>query len=71
MPYVLPAVIVIIAVMSYPFVYCIYLSFQATPSYTTETHFTGLANYSMVLHDSVFLNSLVTTILWTISRYSG
>jgi multiple sugar transport system permease protein len=65
-PYVLPAVLVVIGVMSYPFLYSIYLSFQATPSTTTETHYTGLTNYGVVLHDSVFLNSLVTTIIWTI-----
>ena len=51
--------------MSYPFFYCIYLSFRATPSYTTETHFAGLTNYAVVLHDSVFLNSLVITVIWT------
>ncbi len=62
----MPAVLVIVAVMSYPFFYSIYLSFQATPSYTTKTHFNGLANYSVVLHDSVFLHSLVTTVIWTI-----
>jgi multiple sugar transport system permease protein len=66
LPYVLPAVIVILAVMSYPFLYCIYLSFRATPSYTTETHFTGLTNYGAVLHDPVFLNSLLITVVWTI-----
>jgi multiple sugar transport system permease protein len=66
LPYVMPAVLVILAVMSYPFVYCIYLSFQATPSYTTETHFTGLTNYGTVLHDAVFLNSLLITVIWTI-----
>jgi multiple sugar transport system permease protein len=66
LPYVMPAVLVILAVMSYPFVYCIYLSFQATPSYTTETHFTGLTNYGTVLHDTVFLNSLLITVIWTI-----
>ena len=65
-PYVLPAVLVIIGVMSYPFLYSIYLSFRATPSYTTETHFTGLTNYAAVLHDSVFLHSLLTTVIWTI-----
>jgi len=66
MPYVMPAALIIIAVMSYPFLYCIYLSFRATPSYTTETHFAGLANYGAVLHDSVFLNSLLITVIWTI-----
>lgn len=66
LPYVMPAVLVIVAVMSYPFIYCIYLSFRATPSYTTETHFAGLANYGTVLNDSVFLNSLLITVIWTI-----
>lgn len=66
LPYVMPAVLVILAVMSYPFFYCIYLSFQATPSYTTQTHFTGLTNYGAVLHDPVFLNSLLITVTWTI-----
>jgi len=66
LPYVMPAVLVVIAVMSYPFLYCIYLSFRATPSYTTETHFAGLANYGAVLNDPVFLNSLLITVTWTI-----
>jgi len=65
-PYVLPAVLVIISVMSYPFLYSIYLSFRATPSYTTETHFAGLVNYAAVLGDPVFRGSLVTTVIWTI-----
>jgi len=66
LPYVMPAVLVIVAVMSYPFFYCIYLSFRATPSYTTATHFAGLANYNTVLNDPVFLNSLLITVIWTI-----
>jgi len=66
LPYIMPAVLVIVAVMSYPFLYCIYLSFRATPSYTTETHFAGLANYGTVLNDPVFLNSLLITVIWTI-----
>jgi multiple sugar transport system permease protein len=65
-PYVLPALLVIVGVMSYPFVYSIYLSFRATPSYTTETHFAGLANYAAVLSDHVFRDSLLTTIIWTL-----
>jgi multiple sugar transport system permease protein len=66
LPYVLPAVLVIVSVMSYPFLYSIYLSFRATPSYTTETHFNGLANYATVLSDPVFRGSLLTTVIWTI-----
>ena len=63
--------IVILAVMSYPFLYCIYLSFQATPSYTTETHFTGLSNYADVLNDAVFRNSVLTTVIWTVASTIG
>jgi multiple sugar transport system permease protein len=65
-PYVLPAVVVILAVMSYPFVYCIYLSFRATPTYTTETHFSGWSNYGVVLSDPAFQNALGVTVIWTI-----
>jgi multiple sugar transport system permease protein len=65
-PYVMPAVLVILVVMSYPFLYSVFLSFQATPSYTTETHFAGLANYAAVIGDPVYRHSLVTTIVWTI-----
>ena len=65
-PYVLPAVLVVVAVMSYPFVYAIWLSFRATPSYTTATTFSGLANYAAVLHDEVFRGSLLTTVIWTV-----
>src|SRR5579875_2860522 len=65
-PYVLPAVLVIIVVMTYPFFYSIYLSFQATPSYTTETHFAGFSNYAAVIADPVYRHSLLTTIIWTI-----
>ena len=64
-PYVLPAVVVVVGVMSYPFVYAIWLSFRSTPSYTTETTFAGLANYGAVLQDDVFRGSLLTTIIWT------
>lgn len=66
LPYVAPAVVVIVAVMSYPFFYSIYLSFRSTPSYTTATTFGGWSNYSAVLHDSVFTGSLLTTVEWTI-----
>lgn len=63
--YVLPALIVVVAVMSYPFFYSIYLSFRATPSYTLATHWNGGANYVHLFADSVFVHSLLTTVIWT------
>src|SRR6201996_3338544 len=65
-PFVVPALVVVLAVMSYPFVYSVYLSFQSTPSYTTATHFDGLANYLAVLHDHTFVQALENTFTWTV-----
>jgi multiple sugar transport system permease protein len=63
--YVLPALVIMLAVMGYPFVYSLYLSFQATPSYTTQTHFTGLHNYHTLLQDPIFYQVLGNTVIWT------
>jgi multiple sugar transport system permease protein len=64
---VLPALVIVLAVMTYPFLYSIYLSFQATPSYTTQTHFTGWSNYSSLLNDPVFVQVLGNTVVWTLA----
>src|ERR1700761_2964862 len=66
-PFVVPALVVVLAVMSYPFVYSVYLRFQSTPSYTTATHFDGLANYLAVLHDHTFIQALENTFTWTVA----
>jgi multiple sugar transport system permease protein len=66
-PFVAPALVVVLAVMSYPFVYSVYLSFQSTPSYTTATRFDGLANYLAVLHDQTFIQALENTLIWTVA----
>jgi multiple sugar transport system permease protein len=66
-PFVAPALVVVLAVMSYPFVYSVYLSFQSTPSYTTATRFDGLANYLAVLHDHTFIQALENTLIWTVA----
>lgn len=66
-PYVAPAMVVILAVMSYPLLYALWLSFQSTPSYTTTTTFTGLSNYVKVLTSALFGQTLLNTVVWTIS----
>jgi multiple sugar transport system permease protein len=66
-PFVVPALVVVLAVMSYPFVYSVYLSFQSTPSYTTATRFDGLANYLAVLHDHTFIQALENTLTWAVA----
>lgn len=65
--YVAPVVIITVAVMGYPFVYSIYLSFRSTPSYSLTSTFAGLSNYTKLLHEPVFGHSLVTTAIWTIA----
>jgi len=65
--FVLPALVIVLAVMGYPFIYSIYLSFQATPSYTTQTHFTGLHNYQTLLRDPIFYQVLGNTVIWTLA----
>ena len=66
-PFVVPALVVVLAVMSYPFAYSVYLSFQSTPSYTTATRFDGLANYLAVLHDHTFIQALENTLTWAVA----
>lgn len=66
-PFVVPALMVVLAVMSYPFVYSVYLSFRSTPSYTTATRFDGLANYAAVFHDQTFVRALENTVTWTLA----
>ena len=62
----LPAVLVIIGVMSYPFVYSYLSELPGDPVLHHRDAFHGLANYAAVLHDPVFLNSLLTTVIWTL-----
>ena len=66
-PFVVPALLVVLAVMSYPFVYSVYLSFRSTPSYTTQTRFAGMANYLAVLHDQTFVRALENTLSWAVA----
>lgn len=66
-PFVVPALLVVLAVMSCPFVYSVYLSFRSTPSYTTATTFAGLANYVKVLHDQTFTQALGNTVTWALA----
>jgi multiple sugar transport system permease protein len=66
-PFVAPALVVVLAIMSYPFVYSVYLSFQSTPSYTTQTHFGGLVNYLAILHSQTFIQALENTVTWTLA----
>jgi N,N'-diacetylchitobiose transport system permease protein len=70
-PYLLiaPIVLVIGAILGYPLYHLVQLSFQQYGLFELISHHgtsVGWANYSSVLHDSVFWDVLVRTIVFTI-----
>lgn len=72
LPYVLlaPALIMVALVLLYPLLLNIRISLYAKQLGFPE-RFVGLANYWRVAADSVFLNSVQVTFLWTIGSVAG
>jgi len=66
-PYLLiaPALITILAVVFFPVLNAIFMSFQSydlrRPS---QIRFTGLANYATAMHDPLFWQALLKTVIW-------
>jgi N,N'-diacetylchitobiose transport system permease protein len=70
-PYALivPALVVIGAILAYPLYYLVRLSFQRYGLFQLIAHkgsWVGLHNYGLLLHDSVFWHTLVRTVIFTI-----
>src|SRR3954452_20286974 len=68
---ILPVVAVIAAILGYPLYYLARLSFQKYGLFELIAHHgtsVGWANYSSVLHDPVFWQVLVRTIVFTIAN---
>jgi N,N'-diacetylchitobiose transport system permease protein len=66
---VLPALVVIAAVLAYPLYYLVRLSFQHYGLFQLIAHhgeWVGLQNYSTILHDPLFWHVLWRTIVFTI-----
>jgi multiple sugar transport system permease protein len=61
LPFVLPALALMTAVILGPALYVLWLSFQAS-TFGTATSFVGLANYAKILSDSYFWRALVNTV---------
>jgi multiple sugar transport system permease protein len=68
--FVMPAVMVLVLLVLYPFFYGIYVSFFET-NLIARWDFVGLGNYFTALKDSTFWSSLWTTIVFTVSVVSG
>lgn len=63
---VLPAVVWVLVFAIFPFLNTINLSFtNAKP--LVGGHYTGLANYSRLLHDQMFWNALITTMIYVVA----
>lgn len=68
--FALPAVVYMLVFVGYPIVHNIVLGFQDVDVMNFlhgQKHFIGLANYTTLLHDEVFLKSIVNTFVFTIS----
>src|SRR5579864_8861267 len=52
--WVAPALLVMLLVIGYPFVYTIDLSFYDTPPSSPNWYFNGVANYTQILSDPSF-----------------
>jgi len=74
-PYLLllPVAVVIGAILGYPIYKLVHLSFQQYGLFELiqrKGHWIGLDNYSSVLHDAVFWDTLVRTVVFTIVNVS-
>ena len=61
-----PTVLVLSAVIVYPLLAAIALSFQSVYTPTLEGHWVGLANYRELLGSGGFWAALLTTAIWTV-----
>ena len=67
LPYLVPAVLYLVALTIYPLIYSLYLSFQNYTPRTQSFNFVGLGNYLELLGDSVFWASFWNTVIFTIA----
>ncbi|MFK7793254.1 MAG: carbohydrate ABC transporter permease [Devosiaceae bacterium] len=65
-----PTVVVFCAVIVYPLLSAIYLSFFSIFTPTLQGDFVGLQNYAELISSGTFWNSLGVTLIWTIGTLS-
>lgn len=61
----IPAMVVIIAVMFYPLVYTIITGFYRNTLFMDKPEFAGLAQYVSLFGDKIFVGSIFNTAVWT------
>lgn len=63
--YIVPAMIVVAAVMFYPLIYTLIMGFFENTLYMESPRFCGFSQYAVLFGDKVFLKSIGNTIVWT------
>ena len=66
--YLVPVMILFILFVFWPFVKTIQLSFARTTPLGQVAQYVGLDNYTNIFTDGTFLNSLVTTLKFSVMR---
>jgi multiple sugar transport system permease protein len=64
--WVAPALLVMLLVIGYPFVYTIDLSFFDTPPSSANWYFNGVGNYTQILSDPTFWAVTLNTVYWAV-----
>jgi multiple sugar transport system permease protein len=64
--WVAPALLVMLLVIGYPFVYTINLSFYDTPPSSPNWYFNGINNYTTILSDPSFWAITLNTFYWSV-----
>lgn len=72
-PYVLtgPAVLIAIATVIWPMIFCLYISFQKWDMLAGTMTFVGLKNYKFIFTDEAFLKTLMNTLIFLIATVFG
>ena len=69
--YFLPAIIVFVSFVGYPFFYTVYLSFRDYNWFTQKNNFIGFANYEKLFCDVSFWTAFLRTIVFSVGVLIG
>src|SRR5205085_7651239 len=64
--WVAPALLIMVLVIGYPFVYTIDLSFYDTPPSSPNWYWNGVGNYTQILSDPAFWAVTLNTVYWAV-----
>lgn len=68
---ILPTVVAVLAIMGYPWLYSLWMSINSVNLLTQQWNFVGLDNYTKLISDQSFRNSLIRTIWFSASVVAG